>query len=61
MEEHHATKVLLVEDNPDFAKLVDLFLKKHEPEQFIVTWKGNGQEALAEITRNPSYDVILMD
>ncbi len=61
MEEHHATKVLLIEDNPDFAKLVDLFLKKHEPELFVVTWKENGPDALAELSRNPSYDVILMD
>ena len=61
MEEHHATKVLLIEDNPDFAKLVDLFLKKHEPELFVVTWKENGPDALAELSRNPAYDVILMD
>jgi CheY-like chemotaxis protein len=53
--------ILLVEDNPDFAKLVELFLRKHSSEKFLVTWKGNGQEALNELTRNPSYDVILMD
>lgn len=61
MDNQHITKVLLIEDNPDFAKLVDLFLKKHEPERFSVTWKENGQQALAELSRNASYDVILMD
>jgi CheY-like chemotaxis protein len=61
MEENHPIRVLLVEDNPDFAKLVELFLKKHEPEEFSVIWKENGPDALAELGRNASYDVILMD
>lgn len=54
-------RVLLIEDNPDFAKLVELFLKKHEPEHFIVTWRENGAEGLTELERNEAYDVILMD
>ena len=61
MEERQPIKVLLVEDNPDFAKLVELFLRKYEAEQFAVTWKDNGTDAIAEVTRNPTYDVILMD
>ncbi len=61
MEERRPIRVLLVEDNPDFAKLVDLFLRKYEPEQFSVVWKDNGTDALAEVSRNPTYDVILMD
>jgi len=61
MDEREPIRVLLVEDNPDFAKLVDLFLKKHEPEQFQVVWKENGPDALNELARNGSYDVILMD
>ncbi len=61
MDEKPVVNVLLVEDNPDFAKLVELFLRKHEPEQFAVVWKENGQQALTELSRNTSYDVILMD
>ncbi len=61
MEERQPIKVLLVEDNPDFAKLVELFLRKHQPEQFAVTWKDNGTDAISEVIRNPAYDVILMD
>lgn len=61
MEKQTAIHVLLIEDNPDFAKLVDVFLRKHEPDQFLVTWKENGVSALTELERNPAYDVILMD
>ncbi len=61
MEEQHPIRVLLVEDNPDFAKLVELFLRKHEPEQFSVTWRENGHDALVELGRSTAYDVILMD
>ncbi|MBX2992216.1 MAG: hypothetical protein KF749_13765 [Bacteroidetes bacterium] len=45
MEQQTAIRVLLIEDNPDFAKLVDVFLRKHEPDQFLVTWKENGASA----------------
>jgi CheY-like chemotaxis protein len=61
MEEQHSVQILLVEDNRDFAKLVDLFLRKHQPEQFEVTWKDNGIDALAEIAKGREFDVILMD
>lgn len=61
MEEQQPIRVLLIEDNPDFSKLVELFLKKHEPERFQVTWCENGPDALYELGRNPHYDVILMD
>ncbi len=61
MEEQQQVRVLLVEDNPDFAKLVELFLRKHEPERFVVTWRENGNDALNELRRSTAYDVILMD
>jgi len=59
--EDRRIQVLLVEDNKDFAKLVEVFLRKHRPETFSVTWKENGTETLAELARNPEFDVILMD
>jgi DNA-binding response OmpR family regulator len=52
---------MLVEDNRDFARLVELFLRKHEPEQFEVVWKENGKDAIVELMNDSSYDVILMD
>ena len=54
-------RVLLVEDNQDFARLVDLFLRKHKPEQFDVVWKDSGHSALAEIEKEGGFDIILMD
>lgn len=53
--------ILLVEDNPDFANLVELFLKKHQPGSFEVYWRGDGNEALKELEANPAIDLILMD
>jgi CheY-like chemotaxis protein len=61
MDEPRVIRILLVEDNKDFARLVELFLRKHQPERFEVTWKENGREALAEIERGAEYDIILMD
>jgi CheY-like chemotaxis protein len=61
MDEQRLVHILLVEDNKDFAKLVDLFLRKHQPETFEVTWKDNGTDALAEIARGKEFDIILMD
>lgn len=61
MDEQHLINILLVEDNRDFAKLVDLFLRKHQPEKFNVVWKDNGTDALAEIAKGTEFDVILMD
>src|SRR5512147_1362697 len=61
MDEQRLVHILLVEDNKDFAKLVDLFLRKHQPEKFDVVWKDNGTDALAEIARGREFDIILMD
>lgn len=61
MDEPRPIRILLVEDNPDFAKLVEVFLRKHEPEAFEVTWKDNGPDAIRAFTQNPTFDIILMD
>ena len=60
-EEARHIRVLLVEDNQDFARLVDLFLRKHKPEHFEVVWKESGRGALAEIEKGGAFDIILMD
>jgi len=61
MTEQRDIRILLVEDNRDFAKLVEIFLGKHGPERFDIVWKENGHQALAELSKDDSFDVILMD
>jgi sigma-B regulation protein RsbU (phosphoserine phosphatase) len=53
-------RILLVEDNREFANLVELFLRKHSPDRFDVTWRENGAAALAELEQS-AFDIILMD
>jgi CheY-like chemotaxis protein len=53
--------ILLVEDNKDFAKLVELYLKKYEKEKFQIIWRDNGQTALSEAETNKDLDIVLMD
>lgn len=53
--------VMLVEDNEEFARLVEIYLHRHKPEIFNVVWKENGREALRAFSQGEEYDVILMD
>jgi CheY-like chemotaxis protein len=60
MDEQPSIRVLLVEDNPDFAKLVKLYLSKSDEMKFAVEWRSNGREGIEEAVTG-RYDVILMD
>ena len=53
--------LLLVEDNKDFAKLLSVYLQRFDKDRFMIIWKENALDALAEIEANNSIDVILMD
>ncbi len=53
-------RVLLVDDNKDFATLVQIFLRRHEPQRLAVEWCGDGPSAL-ETAGARSFDAILMD
>lgn len=62
MEHNKTVKVLLIEDNADFAKLVRLYLGKHEGARFEVDWSDNGRSGIERaVTESDRYDVILMD
>lgn len=61
MDNEQRIRILLVEDNKDFAKLVEVFLRKYDPELFEIVWKENGIEALGELDRDTLFDVVLMD
>jgi DNA-binding response OmpR family regulator len=61
MSDRPETHILLVEDNPDFAQLVDLFLRRHQGANFIVHWSPDGVAALKDLEEHPEIDLILMD
>ncbi len=54
-------KVLLIEDNAAFAKLVQLYLDKYEEARVDVIWKDNGSDGIREAEQNKELDLILMD
>jgi DNA-binding response OmpR family regulator len=52
-----AKKIVLAEDEPQIARLIEFKLKK---EGYSVTWKENGEEALKAIkTEEP--DLVILD
>ena len=53
--------ILLVEDNKDFAKLVQVYLQRYQKDTFSVIWKENHADAMAELEANANLDIILMD
>lgn len=60
--ENGRLQILLIEDNTDFARLVELYLQKSDIEHFDVNWKKDGTEALREaVAKQNTIDVILMD
>jgi len=61
MEYPRVIRLLLIEDNKEFANLVQLFLHRYREGLFQVTWKDNGKNALVELEKNQAFDAILMD
>jgi DNA-binding response OmpR family regulator len=54
-------KILLIEDNEEFAKLVSLYLQKDDEAKFTISWKPDGESGMEMIKDDASFDVILMD
>jgi len=54
-------KVLFIEDNAEFAKLVKLFLDRAEDGRFEVSWKNNGRDGIEYAAVEQDLDIILMD
>jgi len=61
MPEKHSIRVLLVEDNADFAQLLQTQMKKSGEPVFEVVWVKSGREARAELQRETRFDLIVMD
>jgi CheY-like chemotaxis protein len=59
--DNNEIKVLLIEDNEAFAKLVSLYLQKNEEATFVVSWKPDGESGLEALKTAENFDVILMD
>jgi len=54
-------RILLIEDNKDFAKLVQVFLHRFQKDLFAITWTENYTDAMNALAEDQTYDVILMD
>lgn len=54
-------RLLLVDDDPSFAKIVRTILQLYRQRTFIITWKDSVEAALAEIDKNQEFDIILTD
>jgi DNA-binding response OmpR family regulator len=62
MDEPSSTaRILLVEDNKDFAKLVQVYLQRFERDKFAVVWKENYSDTMELLKTDSRFDIILMD
>ncbi len=59
--ENNKIHILLVEDNKDFAKLVQVYLQRFDKDRFSITWKENHTDAMATLESDQQFDVVLMD
>ena len=59
--ENSKIHILLIEDNKDFAKLVQVYLQRFEKDKFEIVWKENHADAMATLEQNKHFDIILMD
>jgi DNA-binding NtrC family response regulator len=55
------TTVLLVDDDITYANLAQQNLQKFGGRKFNILWKQNAETAMAELQRNTSIDIILME
>jgi DNA-binding NarL/FixJ family response regulator len=59
--EKEKIRILLVEDNKDFAKLVQVYLQRFDKDKFEIVWKENYTETMKELDANLDFHIILMD
>ena len=63
MEAEQTIRVLLVEDNVEYANAITTLLERGATGkvEFKVIWKSNGPQALEELSTRSKIDIILMD
>lgn len=59
--EKREVNVLIIEDNENFARLVQIYLRRYADVKFNIIWKEDGELGLHELRENPDIDIILMD
>jgi response regulator of citrate/malate metabolism len=59
--EKREVNVLIIEDNENFARLVQIYLRRYQDVKFNTIWKENGEHGLSELKENEDIDIILMD
>jgi FixJ family two-component response regulator len=60
-DKQKSVRILLVDDDVAFAKLIQVILNRYQQCTFDFIWKDSIDAALAEITQNQEIDVILLD
>jgi CheY-like chemotaxis protein len=55
-----AVRILLVEDNAEFANAMRALLEQYTPTRFDVTWRDSGEHLLEDVS-DGAFDLILMD
>ena len=53
--------ILMVEDNEDFGKLVELYLSQHPEYVFQLVWEKSGEDGLKVLETNQNFHIVLMD
>jgi len=59
--EKREVNVLIIEDNENFARLVQIYLRRFQDVKFNIIWKENGEQGINELRNNSDIDIILMD
>lgn len=59
--EPETINILLIEDNKDFAKLLQIYLQRSDKGKFNVIWKENYADAIKVIESEKNLHVVVMD
>lgn len=57
----NSVRVLMVDDDAAFARVVRAILQLYRQRTFIITWKDSVESALEELAQNQDIDLILTD
>ena len=59
--EHNPIRVLLIEDNPADARLIEVLLEGVRIARFTLRWEDHLEEGLARLAGNNDFDAVLLD